>query len=339
MYHPRLSGTYYEMGFKHGRFMRRICYKPPKLPGERQKFAKECEIEVKRVFPEILEEFQGFADGCGVSYKELTAFIFTIGAEKHSSCSIFAASTPSPILGRNYDFYYEYKKYAETCLAMPRNAYWSVGNSTVFIGREDGLNECGLAVAMSTVRIKEFKPGINWFIAVRAILDKCSTVTEATKFLLNTKFSTGNNYLLVDISGDMVVVEASPQKVRVRKSEQSFLVATNHFMHPDMRDMENIGERPPTSMRRYNRIMEIIGHNDGRVTTKSAKTILADHKGNVCFHAKEIKLGTLWSMIACPSDQKVLIAHGHPCKAHYKEDKRLNQMLIKAKKNSIQRKI
>jgi len=41
-----------------------------------QRFGKECEAEVKRVFPEILEEFKGFADGCNISCEELKAFIF-----------------------------------------------------------------------------------------------------------------------------------------------------------------------------------------------------------------------------------------------------------------------
>jgi len=213
---------------------------------------------------------------------------------------------------------------------MPKNAYWSLGNSTIFIGKEDGINEAGLAIAMSTVRVKEFRPGVNWFIAVRAVLDKCSSVAEAIKFLSNVKFSTGNNYLLVDESGDMAVVEASSQKVSVRKkAKQSFLVATNHFMHPDMKDEENIKERPPTSMRRYERITEIITLNNGKVDTELAKKILADHKGSVCSHVKAIKLGTLWSFIALPQEKRALIAAGHPCKAHYKEDKRLKQMLIK----------
>jgi len=334
VFHPRLSGTYYEMGLKYGRVLKRVGYVLPKLSEEALKFGKECETEVKRVFPEILEELQGLADGCNISFEGLKAFMFTLGSEKHNYCSAFAASSPNPILGRNYDFYYEYKRYAETCLTMPKNAYWSIRNSTVFVGGEDGLNEAGLAVAMSTVCVRQFKPGINWFMAVRAILDKCSSVAEATKFLLNVKFSTGNNYLLVDASGDMAVVEASPQKVRLRRRpEQGFLIATNHFIHPEMMDVENVKERPPTSVKRYKCIMEIISHNGGKVTIKLAKRILADHEGSVCSHATAINFGTLWSMIASPRDRRVLIAPGNPCKTYYKEDKRLRQVLIrKAKK-------
>ena len=50
MYHTRLAGTYYEMGFKYGKILRKIGYNPPKLPEELKEFANECEKEVKRVF-------------------------------------------------------------------------------------------------------------------------------------------------------------------------------------------------------------------------------------------------------------------------------------------------
>ena len=332
MHHPRLSGSYYEMGFKYGSILKRVGYQMPRISEEMRRFAKGCEAEVKRVFPEILEELQGFADGCEISYEDLKAFFLSLdsGEHEHESCSIFASSSPQPILGRNHDFYYAYKKYAQTCLTMPRDAYWSLGNSTIFIGKEDGINEAGVAIGVSVTRIKEIRPGVNWFIAVRAVLDKCSNVSEAKKFLSNIKFSTGNNYLLIDESGDMAVVEASPQRVRVReKFEGDFLIATNHFIHPDMRDIENIEERPPTSMMRYERIKEIIKLNDGKVDVELAKKILSDHKGSICSHVKAIKLGTLWSFIALPKEREALIAEGHPCKAHYKEDKRLKQALMK----------
>jgi len=211
---------------------------------------------------------------------------------------------------------------------MPNDAYWSIGNSTIFIGKEDGLNETGLAIAMSSVRLIAFEPEINWFISIRAVLDKCSNVAEAVKFLSNVKFSTGNSYLLVDESGDMAVVEASPQKVRVRKAEQDFLTATNYFMRPEMMGMENVKERPPTSVKRYKRITEIISANKGKVDIELAKKILSDHKGCVCSHVKAIKLGTLWFFMVFPASKRVFVALGHPCKAHYREDERLKKMLV-----------
>jgi len=293
MYHTRLAGTYYEMGFKYGKILRKIGYNPPKLPEELKEFANECEKEVKRVFPEIFEEIQGFAEGCSISYEELKSFLLTLGVEKHG-CSIFAASNPHPILGRNYDFFYEFKKFSETRLTMPKDGYWSIGDSTVFIGLEDGMNENGLTIAMAFVPQKEIKPGVNWFIAIRAVLDKCSNVKEALKLLSNIKYCTGNNYVLVDQGGDMVVIEASSRKIKVRKPEQGFIVAANHFVHREMRDVENVKERPSTSVKRYKRIIDIINANKGRVDIKLARRILSDHEGSICSHVKQMKFGTLY---------------------------------------------
>jgi len=101
MYHPQVSGTYYEIGFKYDSILKRVGYKPPELPEEMKSFAKECEKQVKHIFPEILDELQGFADGCAICCDALKAFILTIGAEKRGYCSLFAASSPNPILGGN----------------------------------------------------------------------------------------------------------------------------------------------------------------------------------------------------------------------------------------------
>ncbi len=253
----------------------------------------------------------------------------SIGARPLASCSSLAVCFPKPLFGRNYDFFYRLKRRAESCLTMPKGGYWSIGNSDVFIGREDGINEAGLAVSMAFVAPKEIKPGINFALAVRAILDRCSSVAEAIRLLSNARLSTTNNYLLLDKDGDAAAVEASPNKIAVRKSEGGILVVTNHFTHRGMGDEENVNERPPDSVMRYEKIMSMIGAYAGKVDLKSAIKVLSDHKGLVCSHVKEIRLGTLWSMVAFPSERALWMAEGHPCKAHYMEDLRLKRALAK----------
>lgn len=332
LYHRRLSGKYYDMGLEYGRTLRRVGYKPPKLTDERVQFARECEEEVKQVFPEILEEIQGFADGCGVPYEDLCPFIVSVGIKQSAGCSCFASvltTSSRPIMGRNYDWYYEIQKYTESYLTMPEGAYWSLGNSDIFVGREDGLNECGLAVAMALVPPKEFKPGINFALVVRAILDKCANVSEAVNFLQNVSYVRSDNYLLVDKEGDMAVVEASPRKIRVRRPEEGAIVATNHFVHYEMKEEEDVNNRPPTSLQRYQRIKSLLKEAKGKLDFNLARCILSDHEGLVCSHRDEIKLGTIWSFICSPTENTVLMATGHPCKKRYKEDERLKRAISK----------
>ncbi len=121
----------------------------------------------------------------------------SIGAFKvEGSCSEFAALNGSDIVfGRNYDSY-RYKEYTESYVTRPKDAYSSLGQSDIFIGREDGVNENGLAVAISFVAPAKVEPGVNFALAARCVLDKCASVDEAVKKLSATSFATANNYLL-----------------------------------------------------------------------------------------------------------------------------------------------
>ena len=185
MFHPRVKGEYYEMGYRYGTILYKHGFRIPEQTIEKLSFGKRSKKEVKRVFPEILEEIQGFADACHAPYEHLTSLILSIGAFKvEPMCSAFATSNDSDVVfGRNYDFYYSFKKYTESYLTCPKDGYWSVGHSDIFVGREDGVNEKGLATAMTGVAEKIIKPGINFPLAIRCVLDKCASVEEGVKTL------------------------------------------------------------------------------------------------------------------------------------------------------------
>jgi len=329
VFHPRLSGTYYEMGFQYGTVLYKHGFRVPEQSSERLSLGKECEREVKRVFPQILEEIQGFADACHTSHEHLSAFVLNVGAFKPgSSCSVFATFNGSDVVfGRNYDFYYKFKEHSESYLTRPRDGYCSVGNSDIFVGREDGVNEEGLAIGMTAVMPTRVSPGINFALATRCVLDKCANVEEGVKTLSDAHFLTTNSYLLADREGRMVVVEASPDKVMVRRPEESnhFIVCTNQFMLPEMIEAENQRERPSDSPNRYKAIYEAIKQRGRRVDVETAQKILSDHSGYVCSHIESIQLGTLWSVIATLKKTRIFMAEGHPCRTKYKEDTRLNK--------------
>ena len=332
MFHPRVKGTYYEMGYRYGTILYKHGFRVTEQPTEKLDFGRKSEKEVKRVFPEVLEEIQGFADACHASYENLAAFILSIGAFKaEPMCSAFATFNGSDVVfGRNYDFYYSFKKHTESYLTCPKDSYWSMGHSDIFVGREDGVNEKGLAIVITGVGEKIIKPGINFILAVRYVLDKCASVEEGVKTLSDVHFSTTNNYLLADKDGNIAVVEASSDRVRARKPEEgnSFIVCTNHFMHPEMLKMENQKERCWDSVPRYTAIYNALKQQDGKIDVKTAQKILSNHSGYVCSHQKNIRLGTLWSVVATLKKLQIFRAEGHPCRAKYKPDTRLNQAIL-----------
>jgi len=324
------------MGFRYGTILYKHGFRLQEQQHEKFVFARECETEVKRVFPEVLDEIHGFADASQTSYENLAALILTVGAFKPpAACSVFAASAGSNILfGRNYDFHYRFKENAESYLTKPSNGYRSVGNTDIFVGREDGVNEKGLAIGMALVKPVEVKPGINFALLVRCILDKCATVREATRLLTSAHHVAAYNYLVADRDGDMVVVEACPSRVMVRKPDQEdrFIVCTNQFVRTDMQGMENQRERPTDSPLRYKTIYDRLHQLSGKIKVEDAKKILSSHDGQVCSHIEEIQLGTLWSIIAALNEPSIYIAEGHPCKTRYRLDSRLTKTLQKSSK-------
>ncbi|MFQ6087923.1 MAG: C45 family autoproteolytic acyltransferase/hydrolase [Candidatus Methanofastidiosia archaeon] len=333
MYHNLVKGTYYNMGFKYGSILYKHGFRISEQSSEKLNFGRKSEKEVKRIFPDILEEIKGFADACHASYEQMIAFMFSIGAFKvEPMCSVFAAFNGSNVVfGRNYDFFYSFKKYTESYLTCPDDGYFSIGHTDVFIGREDGVNEKGLAIGMTEVDSEGNKPGISFVLALRCVLDKCSNVKEGVKILSDACHTSTFNFLLADREGSMAVVEASPERVRVRRPEEAdrFLVTTNHFVHPEMLKMENVKERCWDSIPRYKTIYNTLRQQDGKIDIRSAQKILSNHSGYVCSHQKSIQLGTLWSIITNPKNLQIFRAEGHPCRAKYRQDVRLDKAMRK----------
>jgi predicted choloylglycine hydrolase len=206
------------------------------------------------------------------------------------------------------------------------------------IGRDDGINEKGLAIAMTGVQpsARESPPGMTFCVTVRCVLDKCANVKEGVRVLTDVKHISTFNFVLADKEGDMAVVEASSEKVRVRKPQkgENFLVCTNHFVHSDMQDMENLSARNTSewdSLPRYTTISNILRENKDKTNVALVKNILSDHSGYVCSHQEKIKLGTLWSIVISLKRLQLFRAEGHPCRAKYRQDPRLIKALNKRK--------
>jgi predicted choloylglycine hydrolase len=344
MFHPAVRGSYHKMGYGYGSIVYKDGFRVLEQSIEKLDFRRKSEGEVQRVFPEILEEVKGFSEACHASYEQTAAFIFSVGAFKVGPmCSAFAAVSDSDVVfGRNYDFFYSFKKYTESYLTCPKDGYWSLGHTDIFIGREDGVNEKGLAIAMTGVEGKSVKPGVSFCLALRGVLDKCATVDEAVKLLLNTHLSTSHNYLLADKEGNLAVVEASPDEKRVRRPENgdTFIVCTNHFVHPEMQDMEGLEERACSnwdSLPRYATICEAIKQQNRKISAENAQKILSNHSGYVCSHQDKIKLGTIWSVAATLKEPQIFRAEGHPCKTKYKQDLRLDKAIRRRQKEVGQR--
>jgi len=318
-----LSGSYYEMGISYSRVLRlrRAGFTLPHFSEKSLKLAKECREIVEGFFPEVLDEIRGVAEASNLNYDTLSVMLLTHPqTQSAQNCSIFAAKQGDQVwLGRNYDMYYWLAEYVESYFTAPLGGYRSLGQTDFFVGREDGVNEKGLGVAMSGIT-SYFQPGVAFWIAIRYILDKCATVKEGVKFLTEAPPHSTITVLLADTTGNMAVVETSPMRTEVRWPEADFSVSTNHFNHPEMQSIKL--SEPPDSRARYNAIAEALSSRSS-LDESLLQRVLSDHRGLVCSHRDDIGLGTLWSTVTHLNTLRLWRAEGHPCTNPYREDNRL----------------
>jgi predicted choloylglycine hydrolase len=84
------------------------------------------------------------------------------------------------------------------------------------VGREDGMNQTGLAIAGSEVPSKNVKPGIIYTLLIRGVLDRCSTVDEAVAILTKAKHARAMKNEIAHRSGKFAYVETTPHATKAK---------------------------------------------------------------------------------------------------------------------------
>ena len=337
MYHPRLRGTHYAMGQHYGALLYKNGFRTAQLPGSSSDYTaliRSSEKLTREFYPEICEEVEGFAHGAKGDYGHLMGFLLSIGITQTAPhCSCFAAVTDDGVLfGRNHDYFDQFKKFSESCLIAPEGYNCFVGQGDVFIGREDGVNDKGLAVGYTFVDGLTQQPGINFQLVIRGLLEKCSSVQSAIEWLQKLPLSTYQNFVLADRSGDLAIVESSPERIEVRYPEENipFVVATNIFQLPSMRRLQKNEDRNwYESETRYETIMQALEEKQATLSLEVCQDILSGKYGFVCQYPRKGDFDTIWSVAANLHTLVIRRAEGNPSRVKYKEDLRLANAVTK----------
>lgn len=317
-----LRGDHYAMGREYGRRLARARFAPPAALSAKIAFAEACALAVARHAPELLDELRGVVDGGTLDAGALQAFALTLG--EGPACSVVAISGAhtadgKPLFGRNFDFFEWDLPYQELYRTYPTGGLASLGSTDVLIGREDGLNEAGLAIAQTHVSSHGYEPGVLFSLAGRMILDRCRTVPEAVALLGAIPHVRANNWLLMDAGGTIATVETSPRGTAATYATDGFAIVTNQFRHPAMREYEAIAARPPDSEARLCALQEWWDGRVGAVTAADLRAVLSRHEGGVCVHRTDLAtpLSTLRSLVMSPGDRWADVAAGAPCRTPY----------------------
>lgn len=357
MYHTRLKGSHYEMGVKRGKiFKRGGIFFPLRLDEFQLAHGKESERILREFFPEVCEEIRGVADTVEADYLRFASWMLCMGCCMYNleqnipvevrGCTAFACmtdgngktggQTESRVLyGRNNDLPPYLRKGCNSEIYAPAGGSRFQITTSSFINGEEGLNEHGLAAAMTFVMtdLKKIRPGFNSCFIVRYLLEKAKNTEQALSLLMKLSIASNCNILLADRSGNMAVAECTPSVKRIREAESfdggRIVCTVNSFTSDEMRDWDDAGGNDYDSHKRYKTVMD--GFRKymlcGQEMVEEAEKLLRGEYGFICQYDEEPDFETVWSSIFDLNSLDVYHAEGDPRRKKFVRDDRLCKMV------------
>jgi isopenicillin-N N-acyltransferase like protein len=204
---------------------------------------------IREQTPDIFREIEGLADGASISLsqaillqtrRELAGFSrFTTAGD----CTTFARTSGKAVLGQTIDLAGD----MDDQLTVLRVRDRFTGHRALVLSFTGllgylGVNDRGLAVGINLVLGGSWRPGLPPYLAIRHLLDTCSSVEGALERLGQLDMASSRCLMLCDESA-AAYVEVLGGRLSVRRG--TLLSHTNHFLDPDFsaRDEMNIFAR------------------------------------------------------------------------------------------------
>jgi predicted choloylglycine hydrolase len=170
----------------------------------------DCRDAVRAWMPEIFGDFTGLVEAVGGGDLEARFLSHWCPPPLVTACSIAMLSGPSPLMIRNYDYP------PSLCDALALRTHWSgrsvIGMSDCGWGLMDGLNEDGLAVAISFGGRRDVGHGFGIGLVVRFLLQVAATTEEAVERLVDLPVQMSYNVAILDRLGNHRVVFVAPDR-------------------------------------------------------------------------------------------------------------------------------
>lgn len=348
MYHLRLKGDHYEMGVKRGKiFKRSQIFFPLQLDNFQAEHGKRSEEILREFFPEVCEEIKGVSDTIGVDYLHFVSWMLCMGCCMYNlesnipveirGCTAFAYSKDGKVMyGRNNDLPPYLRDGSKSEIYAPKNGNRFNITTSSFINGEEGLNEYGLAVAMTFVMTapQKIQAGFNSCFIVRYLLEKAKDTEQAISLLCDLPIASNCNILLADKSGRMVVVECTSSVKKIREAETfdggRIVCTVNSFTSDDMKKYDDAHGNDYDSHKRYEVVIDSffsgLIRDDYIETTKH---LLKGDYGFMCQYDNEPDFETVWSSIFDLESLIIYRAEGDPRKKKFIIDNRLHDIRFK----------
>ncbi len=344
MYHLALQGDHYQMGVTQGTLFKRNGIRfPLRLDSFQLEHGRRSERILRERFPEACAEMRGVSDAIGMDFTSFAAWMLCMGCCMYNleenvpvevrGCTAFAyAKGGRLIYGRNNDLPPYLRDGSKSVLYAPRGGNSFNLTTSSFINGEEGLNEYGLAVAMTFVmtRLERIEPGLNACFVVRYLLERARNAEEAISLLTDLPVASNCNLLLADRSGRMVVAECAPALKRIREAEvrhgDSIVCAVNSFTSEEMKPYDDSDGNDYRSAERYSVVMDGFRYRLQGDVIEGTKWLLKGDYGFMCQYDREPNFETVWSSIFDLEHLRILRAEGDPRKTEWIADDRLRDV-------------
>ena len=348
MYHLRLKGDHYEMGVKRGKIFKKCQVSFPLHLDEFQlEHGERSEAALRKYFPEVCEEISGVSDAIGADYLRFASWMLCMGCCMYNlennipvevrGCTAFAYAKGGRILyGRNNDLPPYLREGSKSEIYAPKNGNRFQITTSSFINGEEGLNEHGLAVAMTFVMtsLDKIQAGFNSCFIVRYLLEKAGNTEQAVSLLMELPIASNCNILLADKSGDMKVVECTPSMKKIRDAESfdngRIICTVNSFTSEEMKSYDDANGDDYDSHKRYQVVMDSFA--SGRIKEdyiETTKQLLKGDYGFMCQYDNEPDFETVWSSVFDLESLTVYRAEGDPRKKKFMMDNRLHDLKMR----------
>lgn len=332
MYHVRFKGRHDEIGYRYGESLAKhglqlLSHVPFSITQERRDFASLCVPIYQKFFPEILEEIRGLAEGQRCDHAMLQAVLLSMYAIPPAChCSCFAVADEAHILlCRNSDFLTELEKQNTNVIyRFSDGSRGFTGNTTAFVEVEDGVNESGLAVGMTSVYPVRIRPGFNAGMLLRFFLEKCQTVQDVLGMLRQLPIGSAQTITAADAGGHIALIECNSEKTTVMSPsrERPYVCATNAFHADKMPGLQDPTIDNWQAEQRYDTLDRALKRSAGKADIALAKGLLSGKEGFLCQYDRSTGRDTVWSVIYDLKEKAIYRAEGNPGRKSFVKDKR-----------------
>ncbi len=263
-----VSGSYYNMGYAHGRAyaadIRRYSEERVALAGSAgwtgHELAREdiialgeaCVAEHEAYAPDLMDELRGIADATGLTLAELiitngfTDFVDTVytHARQEAATALVADDCTAFIVpnsrtaeghgffGQTWDMHASSTDYVILLRCRPNDAPSCLTFTITGCVGMIGMNDAGICVGINNLLGGDGQVGVTWPFVVRKALQQ-TDIQSALRCIGEARLAGAHNYLLFDKEGNGYNIEATSTASAVTRLDGDAVVHTNHCLVSD----------------------------------------------------------------------------------------------------------